>query len=527
MSCAFLFLYTISRWGFCLPATTGFSAEAAIKIKEEHKIILTTVVAVVLTWCGDAMYDSFVSHEGPFLQLFLNVTTHEPFLRMFLTLNFLVFGLAIARILAKRNDIESERKKQSAAIESSMDGIAIYSRNGEYVYVNQAYALINGYADPGELAGKTYKNAYDEPAIERIVNVCSPALSKTGHWRGELIARRKNGSTYFQEASVTMLEDGGRVCVIRDITWRKRSEERLRKSERFLNMIFNSIRDPFCIIDDEFRVIRANEAYGHLKGRQVDDLIGRKCHDVLASRDGVCEGCVVDKSFTSADPCAKEKSITQADGTMTWVEIYTYPILDEDGKVSHVIEYTRDITGRKKSEGEKHRLIDTLERLSRTDGLTGLMNRRALTESLVHEVDRAKRYKSSLSLILCDIDSFKEINDTYGHDVGDRALQTISATLKTFLRKTDLAGRYGGDEFMLILPETSRKGAENLVNKLLSIMGETDLQLPDGKPVRLSMSIGIAEPSASDAGTDALIKRADDAMYASKQAGRNRVSSPT
>ena len=208
-----------------------------------------------------------------------------------------------------------------------------------------------------------------------------------------------------------------------------------------------------------------------------------------------------------------------------WVEIYTYPILDEDGKVTYVLEYTRDITDRKKSEEEKLRLIDTLERLSRTDGLTGLMNRRALTESLVHEVDRATRYGSSLSLLLCDIDCFKEINDTYGHDVGDRALQTISATLKTLLRKTDMAGRYGGDEFMLILPETSRKGAENLADKLLSIMRDTDLHLPDGKPIRLSMSIGIAEPLAGETGVDALIKRADDAMYASKQNGKNRVSS--
>lgn len=496
-----------------------------IKIKEEHKVIAATVIVAVLAWCLNAVYDSRVSHEGPFLQLLLNVTTHEPFLRMFLTLSFLVFGVVIARVLAKHNETEGERKKQSAAIESSMDGIAIYNRNGEYIYVNQAYASINGYADPGELAGKTYKNAYDETALERIDSVCGPALLKTGRWRGELIAKRKNGSTYFQEASATLLDDGGRVCVIRDITWRKRSEERLRRSERFLNTMFHSIRDPFCIIDDEFRVIRANEAYGNLKGKHVDDLIGRKCHEVLENRDRVCEGCIVGTSFNSADPCAKEKNITHADGTRAWVEIYTYPILDEDGKVTHVLEYTRDITDRKKSEEEKLRLIDTLERLSRTDGLTGLMNRRALTENLIYEVDRAKRYMSPLSVLLCDIDSFKEINDAYGHDVGDRAWQTISATLKTILRKTDMAGRYGGDEFMLILPETSRKGAENLAGKLLSIMRDTDLHLPDGKPIRLSMSIGIAEPLAGETGIDALIKRADDAMYASKQNGKNRVSS--
>ncbi len=495
------------------------------KIKAEHKIIIGTVVAVLFAWCADSAYDSLVSHEGSFFQLLAGIAYREPFLRIFLTVSFLVFGVIVSRILAKQNRAEADRKNQTAAIEGSMDGIAIFDGDGKYVYVNQAYALINGYENPAEMVGKTLKQAYDVNELERMDRVCIPSLLKNGQWRGELVAKRKNGSTYFQEASATLLEDGGRICVIRDITWRKRSEERLRKSERFLNMIFNSIRDPFCIIDSEFRVIRANEAYAKLKKKRVDDLIGRKCHEVLEENVTVCEGCVVNKSLTSSDPCAKEKSIGTADGAMAWVEIYTYPILEEDGSVSHIIEYTRDITERKRAEEEKRLLIETLEHLSRTDGLTGLMNRRALTDILRSEVDRARRYSSPLSLILCDIDSFKEINDTYGHDVGDKALQTVAATLKTLLRKTDAAGRYGGDEFMLILPHTARKGAENLSDKLLAVMRDTDFNLPDGKPLRLSMSIGIAEPLEGEEGIDSLIKRADEAMYALKLGSRNRVSS--
>jgi diguanylate cyclase (GGDEF)-like protein len=133
---------------------------------------------------------------------------------------------------------------------------------------------------------------------------------------------------------------------------------------------------------------------------------------------------------------------------------------------------------------------------------------------------------SELSLILCDVDNFKEINDTYGHDAGDQALQTLSATLKTILRKTDIAGRYGGDEFMLILPETSVEGAESLAGKLLSAMRETELRFQDGKLMRLSMSVGVAGLEQNHEGEtiDSFVKRADDAMYASKQGGRNRVS---
>ena len=498
--------------------------EGCIKTREEHKVILIAVVGVLAIWTADAAYETWVEHHGPFSLMLLNVTGHERYLRLFMSLTILVCGALIANILSRHGRAEQALKRQMAAIESSMDGIAIYDAAGEYVYVNTAYAAINGYDDPADLIGKSFRIAYDGKEVERIEQVHFPALMKGGRWRGELIAKRKNGSTYFQEASVALLEDGGRVCIIRDITWRKRSDERLRRSERFLNMIFDSIRDPFCIFDSEFRIIRANAAYAVMKNKLVEDLIGRKCYEVLEGRDRVCEGCVVVRSLHSSDPCAKEKQIELRSGAPTWVEIYTYPILDEYGKVTHVIEYTRDITERKKAEEEKGRLIERLEHLSQTDSLTGLMNRRALTDRLRYEVERARRYKAELSLVLCDIDNFKEINDSCGHDTGDQALQIIAATLLTVLRETDIAGRYGGDEFMLILPATSAGGAENLADKLISAVRNSDLLLHDGRRVRLSMSIGISTHMAGETEFEPLIKRADDAMYASKQGGKGRVT---
>lgn len=497
---------------------------AMLRIKPEYKVLLFTVVAVLFIWTGDAAYDSMIDHEGRFFPVLLKAAAQETLLRVFLTGSFFLFGAILARITAKHGHTEELLKKQAAAIETSMDGIAIYNQEGAYVYVNAAYASINGYAQPDELMGKTYKTAYGETELARMEQMCFPALEKNGRWRGELIATRKNGSTYFQEASVTRLEDGGRICIIRDITWRKRSEERLRRSESFLNMVLNSIRDPFCIFDSEFRVIRANESYGALKNRRIDDLIGRKCFEVLANAERVCEGCIVEKSFQSADPCAKEKQVTLKDGASTWVEIYTYPVHDEEGKAAHVMEYTRDVTERKNAEEERRRLIERLEYLSRTDDLTGLLNRRALTDNLVYEIDRSKRYGSDLSIILCDIDNFKEINDTWGHDAGDRALQTLSATLKTVLRKTDIVGRHGGDEFLIILPETSDAGAEGLAEKLLAIVRKTELHSQSGETIRITMSIGIACLEPGRDSLDSFIKRADDAMYASKQGGRDQVS---
>lgn len=496
-------------------------------IKVEHRIITLAVIAALSIWGIGAAIDVFIFKQGGFLdELLFDVSSRDIYFRALFIVSFILFGLVISRMVAKRNHAEQNLKKHSAAIESSMDGFAIYSPEGEYLYVNQAYAEVNGYESPKEIVGKTCHIAYDEKEYQRIEQAIMPALQKNGRWRGELLARRKNGSTYFQEASITLLEDGGRVCIVRDITWRKRSEERLHRSERFLNTIFNSIRDPFCIFDGDLRIIRVNEAYARMENKTADELIGKKCYEVLEKRDSMCEGCVVGKTLTSADPCAKDKLITHQDGTETWMEIYTYPILDEEGKVSHVIEYTRDITERKKTEDEKRRLIDKLEHLSKTDGLTGLINRRALTGSLTYEIDRAKRYQSELAIILCDVDNFKAINDTYGHDAGDQALQVLSATLKTILRKTDIAGRYGGDEFMLILPETSIKGAESLAEKLLSAVRDAELHVPNGRPIHLSMSIGIAglELDREGENIDTFVKRADDAMYVSKQGGKDRVS---
>jgi diguanylate cyclase (GGDEF)-like protein/PAS domain S-box-containing protein len=298
----------------------------------------------------------------------------------------------------------------------------------------------------------------------------------------------------------------------------------LRKSENFVDTIFNSIRDPFSILDRDYTILKVNDSYAHMNGQLAKDLFGRTCYEALYGRTSVCEECVVEKTFRSSDPCAKEKLITTPDGSVLWMEIYTYPVFDKNMRVSHVIEYARDITDRKMAEEEKKHLIKKLNHLSTTDSLTGLLNRRALNDILDHEIDRASRYSSDLSLILCDIDRFKLINDTYGHRAGDLALQAISESLKNTLRKADVIGRYGGDEFMMILPETSISGAASLAEKIRAAVENTELELPGGKSNRLSMSIGVSSCCAAVENSDTIVARADAALYASKQAGRNKVS---
>lgn len=131
-------------------------------------------------------------------------------------------------------------------------------------------------------------------------------------------------------------------------------------SQSFLGRIFDSILDPFCIIDRDFNIARTNKEYAQRKKKSVNALTGKKCYEILYKKDAVCDDCIVEKTFKSSDPCVKEKQLSLADGTEAWEEIYTYPIINKKGVVTHVIEYTRDVTERKLAERRQQQLLSEI-----------------------------------------------------------------------------------------------------------------------------------------------------------------------
>lgn len=163
-----------------------------------------------------------------------------------------------------------------------------------------------------------------------------------------------------------------------------------------------------------------------------------------------------------------------------------------------------------------------LERLSSTDALTGLTNRRRFLESLENELIRIDRYGGSLSLIMFDIDHFKKVNDTWGHAVGDAVLCEIACDSLRFLRRADIAARYGGEEFIILLPETDLPGAALIADRLRQLVADTVIALDQGPPISVTISIGVASLRPYESGDELLI-RADKAMYQAKNSGRNRV----
>ncbi|MFW6254372.1 MAG: diguanylate cyclase [Chitinivibrionales bacterium] len=158
------------------------------------------------------------------------------------------------------------------------------------------------------------------------------------------------------------------------------------------------------------------------------------------------------------------------------------------------------------------------EDLATLDGLTGLMNHRVFQERIREEIDRARRYRHSLSLVMFDIDHFKKFNDTYGHPIGDEVIKMVSRTIKEMIRTTDLAFRYGGEEFCLLLPETAAQNAVTLAERLRK-------QIEQNRSVQnlaVTISLGVTDLRSGES-AELLIKRADTNLYAAKQGGRNRV----
>ncbi len=295
-------------------------------------------------------------------------------------------------------------------------------------------------------------------------------------------------------------------------TLEQRVEQRtqaLHESERRLRSILDAPMLPIVILGmADGRVLFANESANQVLGlfeSHRDDTIW--CD--AANRDGLFER--LRRHGRAGDFEAQVKARC---GRLYWALISAITMTFDDTPAA-LLAFS-DISGRKAMEEE-------LKRLATTDPLTGIGNRRNLMDQGERELRRARRYASPLSLLMLDIDHFKRVNDTYGHAVGDQALKAMVNVCLKLLREIDVLCRFGGEEFVAILPETRIDGAVLVAERLRQAVGGLALPLPEGGTVSFTISIGVTAPRAEDGGLGNVLERADAALYAAKRGGRDQV----
>ncbi|MBU1775008.1 MAG: diguanylate cyclase [Gammaproteobacteria bacterium] len=203
-------------------------------------------------------------------------------------------------------------------------------------------------------------------------------------------------------------------------------------------------------------------------------------------------------------------------GTKRWLETHAAPLYDKSGKVSALIGITRDVT-------ERRAFLKKLEYQAHTDSLTGLPNRGYFFELAERELNRVSRYGGAISLLMLDIDRFKDVNDRYGHKAGDLVLINLARTCQSALRDIDVVGRLGGEEFAILLPETDNGKAFEVAERLRVAIANSTTTLADGHAISITTSFGVTTRDGAPADLDTLIQQADQAMYSAKGAGRNKV----
>jgi diguanylate cyclase (GGDEF)-like protein/PAS domain S-box-containing protein len=288
------------------------------------------------------------------------------------------------------------------------------------------------------------------------------------------------------------------------------------EQEQRLALITSNIADGVYVMDKAGQITFSNHRATEILGYSQEELNGTIAHDLFHRHDGgnhtLLEDCPIYQVIQTRGRYEGEEQFANKAGNLLTVQVASQPML-KGGRVVGSVTVFRDIT-------EQKLLEEQLRLMSITDPLTGVYNRRFLQETLLKELYRAERHGDSFSLIMLDLDHFKRINDSYGHEAGDRVLRHVVALMRKRIRSSDCLARWGGEEFMLLLPHTELEAANALAETLLLDLREAEVS-GIGK---VSASFGVTAGQPGDT-VERLEQRVDALMYAAKQAGRSCVRS--
>jgi diguanylate cyclase (GGDEF)-like protein/PAS domain S-box-containing protein len=492
-------------WGPILSIGFLFGAAAAIEqfgSRATRPSLIWTAVAVVLGQVAISL------DLAPTL-------IHEPVVHGVAALGLLgallVTGL-LGRASAGRETVEVELRKSErrfkALVSNAADIIVVTDQAGMMQYVSPAFERILGRAaDPykDESMG-TFVHPDD---LSRIADEFPPLLADPTRVMSTVLRGQDiHGRWRHFETTVTNHLDDPDVCGIvgnlHDITELREAHERFRSA-------FEHAPIGMGMSDLEGRIIQTNAAYGKILGRPAEDLAGMTISDLTHPDDREWSSAEL-RDFVSggSDTYQSEKRYVHSDGHAVWASLSISCVRDDERRPLYLIGQAEDIT-------ERRELRERLAYAAIHDPLTGLPNRELFMDRVEVALRRAARGKKAVAVIFLDLDRFKLINDSLGHDVGDQVLRAVADRLSGEMRTTDTLARFGGDEFTILCEDVDDEGDALEVTQRLVVAMSYPLALPGGE-VFVSMSVGIALSGSGESGA-ALLRNADVAMYRAKERG--------
>ncbi|WP_300084309.1 EAL domain-containing protein [Rhodoferax sp.] len=423
-----------------------------------------------------------------------------------------------ANLQAQTQALQEREALFRAVFDNAAVGIAQIAPDGKFLQINQQFCQLIGYSHKEVMAqGFDFQRitlpedlAADLAQVQRLLSgqASSYQLEKRyvhqdGHWvwvnlAVQLVRNAQGEPLYF-------------ISAVSDISARKAADQALQLAAS----VFTHAREGIMITAPDGRIVNVNTAFSRITGYSRDEVLGRNPHLLSSGRHDQAYFEAMWKGLLEKDHWYGEIWNRRKSGEL-FVEMQTISaVRDAQGQIGHFVALFSDITALKAHEQQ-------LEHMAHFDALTGLPNRVLLADRLHQAMHNAQRRGLQLAVVYLDLDGFKLINDTHGHEVGDQLLMTLAERMKQVLREGDTLARLGGDEFVAVVVDLpQREACAPLLQRLLDA-AHTPVALPEGQ-VQVSASLGVTYfPQTEEIDADQLQRQADQAMYQAKLAGKNR-----
>jgi len=440
----------------------------------------------------------------------------------------LVVGYDASDEVRAEEELARSEERYRRIVETAQEGILCFEPDSTITFTNQRMADMLGY-EVYELLGHNIREFIHPLEMADYLARHERRLRGESAVYERRFVRKDGRDRWLLVSAVAVLRgDGsaeGLFAMYTDIDDRKRMEEALRHSERRYRTLIDSAIIGVGTVDKEWKVDFVNEQMARMLGYEPDEVIGRP-YEVFLPPEEREDFQRTWAQRMGGEGWVGERQYLTKDGRKVWMLVSSRSILGQDGKFAGAFSMLTDIEARKTAEDAYLALIDRLQVESDTDGLTGLANRRYFDERLALEHGRSGKVGKALSIIMIDIDYFKDYNDRYGHPAGDECLKSLAVTIGGCMPSDrDLAARYGGEEFVCLLPGLDKARTVALAEKIRAA-AEAEAIPHAGRSVGgvVTLSLGVASiPPGSDLTALEKVAAADRALYRAKAGGRNRV----